>query len=240
MTEELQRAETQRRNLTADVAHELRTPLHIIQGNLEGLIDGVYQPDPAFLEELLEESRRLSRLVEDLQTLAMAESGQLPMSFETIEAGELLADVRTSFLGQAESAGVALEIGPPEGESLTFEGDIGRLTQVLSNLVANALRHTPSGGAITLAAERSETGVRLVVQDNGEGIPEADLPYIFERFWRGDRARSHSGGAGGGLGLAIARQLVRVHGGAIAVESRPGEGARFTIDLPASADAPRN
>ncbi len=111
--------------------------------------------------------------------------------------------------------------------------DAGRLDQVLSNLLANALRHTPPGGAITLRAEPIDGGVRITVRDTGEGIPSEDLPFIFDRFWRGDRSRSHAGGAGSGLGLPIARQLVHAHGGRIRVESQPGQGTIFTIELPA-------
>lgn len=242
MTEELARTDQQRRNLTADVAHELRTPLHIIQGNLEGLLDGVYQPTPDHIEATLEETRLLARLVDDLQTLSLAESGQLPLVQESVDVGDLLADVVTSFSGQAESAGIGLSIVdcrlPVAQTSLVIQGDAGRLDQVLSNLVANALRHTPSGGAITLAATAEDSRVRITVTDTGEGIAPADLPFIFDRFWRADRARSHTGGVGSGLGLAIASQLVQAHGGAIKVESELGKGTTFTIDLPALHSTP--
>jgi signal transduction histidine kinase len=232
MAEELQRADQQRRNLTADVAHELRTPLHIIQGNLEGILDGVYQPTAEHIETTLDETRALARLVDDLRTLSLAEAGQLPLAWETVDVAELLADVRTSFSGQAEAAGVdlCLETDPPLPQ---ISADAGRLNQVLSNLIANALRYTPPGGKITLRAEPGPGGIRIVVCDTGAGIPPEDLPYIFDRFWRGDRSRSHAGGAGSGLGLAIARQLVQAHGGRIGVESQPGEGTTFTIELAA-------
>jgi signal transduction histidine kinase len=233
MTAELERAESQRRNLTADVAHELRTPLHIIQGNLEGVLDGVYQPTPEHIQATLEETRTLGRLVDDLQTLSLAEAGQLPLHRLRLPALDLLQDTLTSFAGQAAEAGVALEVRPGAPlEQLEVEVDPDRMGQVLNNLVANALRYTPEGGKIELSAERTEGGVRLGVQDNGAGIPADDLPYVFDRFWRGDRARARAAGAGSGLGLAIARQLVQAQGGRISVESRVGVGTRFSIDLP--------
>ena len=235
------RSDQQRRNLTADVAHELRNPLHIIQGNLEGLLDGVYEPTTEHLEATLEETRALARLVDDLNTLSLAEAGQLPMNWETLEVPEFLADVCTSFSGPADAAGIVLTAVSTPG--LTLTADIGRLDQVLGNLVANALRHTPRGGAITLRAEPANPSgepdeVRFIISDTGEGIPADDLPYVFDRFWRGDRSRARVGGAGSGLGLAIARQLVHAHGGRIGVESAVGRGTTFTIELPANHGDP--
>ena len=232
MVEELERSDQQRRNLTADVAHELRTPLHIIQGNLEGILDGVYEPTQEHLNATLDETRLLSRLVEDLRTLSLAEAGQLPLHLETVDVSELLADVCTSFSGQTEAAGIELR-AESTASPLRVTADFSRLDQVLSNLMSNAIRHTPPGGTILLHAAPIEGGVRIAVQDTGEGIPPEDLPYIFDRFWRGDRARTRGSGAGSGLGLAIARQLVRAHGGRIAVESAVGEGTTFTLELPA-------
>jgi two-component system sensor histidine kinase BaeS len=245
MAEELARADQERRNLTADVAHELRTPLHIIQGNLEGVLDGVYEPTQAHIEATLDETRMLARLVEDLRTLSLAESGQLPLEREPVDVVELLADVGTSFSGQAEAAGVDLRIEANDDLSgLTVSGDVGRLDQVLSNLVANALRHTPSGGIITLRAEpvfgpdsrKAREGVRIFVCDTGEGIAPNDLMHIFDRFWRADPSRTRAYGAGSGLGLAIARQLVHAHGGRIEVESVLDGGTTFTIELPCSPE----
>ncbi|KAA3643202.1 MAG: HAMP domain-containing protein [Chloroflexi bacterium] len=226
MVEELQQADEQRRNLTADVAHELRTPLHVIQGNLEGILDGVYEADETTVRGLLDETQTLSRLVEDLGTLSLAEAGELHLSLETVKVNELLQDLATSFSGQAESAGVELKVEIEEDASI--EVDAGRLDQVLSNLMINALRHTAEGGSITLQAAKENGAVMLEVVDTGEGIPEEELPYIFNRFWRGDKSR---GGEGHGLGLAIARQLVLAHGGAIEVESELGVGTRFRVVL---------
>jgi two-component system OmpR family sensor kinase/two-component system sensor histidine kinase BaeS len=236
MALELERAEEQRRNLTADVAHELRTPLHIIQGNLEGLLDGVYQPTAEHINAILDETRWLARLIDDLRILSLAESGQLVMHKEVIAVDELLADLSTSFSGQAEAKGIMLCIAKNDQlEALTVNADVGRLYQVLGNLVVNALRYTLPGGTITLQGERVQGFVRLIVRDTGQGIAPEDLPTLFDRFWRGDPARSHAEGVGGGLGLAIARQLVLAHGGHIEVESQPGQGATFIVLLPADA-----
>jgi len=231
MTEELQRTDLQRRNLTADVAHELRTPLQIIQGNLEGILDDVYEPTDEHIRTTLDETRLLARLVEDLQTLSLAEAGELPLMREPVDVSELLADVGTSFSGQAEAAGIELRV--EVGNALpTVTGDVARLEQVLGNLLANALRHTPEGGHITVRGDSADGGIRITVRDTGEGIPAEDLPHVFDRFWRGDRSRSRAGGAGSGLGLAIARHLVHAHGGWIDVESEVSLGTTFTIDLP--------
>jgi two-component system, OmpR family, sensor histidine kinase BaeS len=235
MVERLERSDQLRRSLTADVAHELRTPLHIIQGNLEGIQDGVYQPDAAQIDLLLDETRQLSRLVEDLRTLSLAESGQLALKKESLDATELLEDVATSFSGPASTAGVTLEVRP-RATQLSFPGDAGRLDQVLSNLVANALRHTPPGGKITLSAEAAAGRILFRVADNGSGIPPAYLPNIFDRFWHADSNQVNPSYTGSGLGLAIARQLVEAHGGHISVESQLEQGTTFTIDLPGIAE----
>jgi len=233
MAAELERADQQRRNLTADVAHELRTPLHIIQGNLEGILDGVYPASPEHINDTLEETQLLARLVEDLRTLSLAETGQLPMRREVVSIAELLADVQTSFSGQAESAAVDLRIAiSGDATQMSIMGDNDRLDQVLSNLTANSLQHTPSSGSITLKAKLVDDSVQIQVQDTGEGIASEDLPYIFDRFWRGDKARTHHDGSGSGLGLAIAKQLVVAHNGRITVTSTPGAGTTFTISLP--------
>ena len=235
MTAELERSDQQRRNLTADVAHELRSPIHIVQGNLEGILDGVYAPTDEHIAATLDETRALARLVEDLQLIAAAETGQLTLVTAPVDVAELLADLVTSFGPRAETAGVTLHATVDDAQGpLMVMGDAGRLDQALSNLLVNALRHTPAGGAITLEATRTGAQgerVRITVADTGSGIPAADLPHIFDRFWRGDRARSHRDGVGGGLGLAIVRQLVEAHGGQIAVESVVGEGTRFVVEV---------
>ena len=232
MAEELQHAEQQRRNLTADVAHELRTPLHILQGNLEGALDGVYQATPDYFKSMLEETSLLQRLVEDLSTLSLAETGTLELNIQTLLVKELLQDVVISFSGQAEENNIQLRLNyPQELEELNLEGDWHRLDQVFGNLVSNALRYTPESGEINLSVEKTDQAVRITIQDTGAGIPPEDLPFVFDRFWKGDKTRARSSG-GSGLGLAIARQLVSAHGGTIKVESEEGVGTRFIVQLP--------
>ena len=236
MVSALERADQQRRNLTADVAHELRTPLQIIQGNLEGLLDGVYEPTEQHVEATLEAAHQLSRLVEDLRTLSLAETGQLALHFEPINVNELLLDTQTTFSIYAEDAGVDLNV-VVANDLVTdihssISGDPGRLDQVLANLVTNAVRHTPQGGTITLQAISLPEGIEIRVSDTGEGINTEDLPYIFDRFWRGDRSHTHNEGQSSGLGLAITRQLIRLHGGTIDVTSTAGKGTTFILHLP--------
>jgi two-component system OmpR family sensor kinase/two-component system sensor histidine kinase BaeS len=234
MVVELERSDQQRRNLTADIAHELRTPLHIIQGNLEGILDGVYQPSSDQIEDTLDEVNLMTRLVNDLQTLSLAESGQLPLHPTRFLLADLIQDIASSFSSQAASLGVDLKTSISEPD-LELSADYDRLNQVLSNLVSNALRHTPENGTVTIetaAGTGEERSIRILVKDTGSGIPPEDLPFVFDRFWRGDRSRSdrtHSG-----LGLAITRQLVQAHGGTIQVYSDgiPGNGTTFVIDLP--------
>jgi two-component system OmpR family sensor kinase/two-component system sensor histidine kinase BaeS len=228
MMDELQQADQQRRNLTADVAHELRTPVHILQGHIEGILDGVYQADEATLKTMLEETHQLSHMIDDLQTITLAEAGRLNLKFETLLVSDLIADVVTSFSPEAESRGIDL-YGECE-QNLFINGDGVRLDQVLSNLVSNALRYTESGGVVNLKGRIEENRVLIEVRDTGTGIAEEDLPFIFERFYRADKTRNRAGG-GVGLGLAIARQLVEAHGGVIEVESQVGKGSTFTLWL---------
>ena len=232
MVGELERAEQQRRNLTADIAHELRTPVHIIQGNLEGILDGVYQPTPEHINDTLDETQLLIRLVNDLQTLSLAETGQLPFHPSRFLLADLLQDLISSFSAQAATLGIDLKtkLADPNQE---LAGDYDRLNQVLSNLISNALHHTPRGGIISIeieAGSNAEKSVRILVKDTGAGIASDELPFIFDRFWRGDKSRTerrHSG-----LGLAITKQLVQAHNGTIAVQSELGKGTTFTIELP--------
>jgi signal transduction histidine kinase len=231
MLAELERADQQRRNLTADIAHELRTPLHIIQGNLEGVIDGVYQPTPEHINNTLDETKLLARLVNDLQTLSLAETGQLPLHPTRFLLADLTDDLITSFSAQARSQGVDLSVHNADPDQM-LNADYDRLNQVLSNLISNALRHTPTGGAISVETESmsgEERSARIKVKDTGSGIASDDLPFIFDRFWRGDKSRTDRSNSG--LGLAITKQLVLAHSGEIKVESEIGKGTTFIIEL---------
>ena len=241
MAEALEMANRHRRELLADVAHELRTPLTIIQGNLEGLRDGVYEATPEHLDLVLDETHKFSRLVDDLRLLTLAEAGQLPLDAQALDVLQLLADVRDAFDCRASEAEIALALDVAEGLPPLY-ADPQRLGQVLGNLVTNALRHTPPGGEVTLGAASvppgmaAPTGILLWVADNGEGIPAKDLPRVFDRFWRGDPARSHDQGAGSGLGLAIAKGLVEANGGRIWAESQVGEGTTVSCLFPVLPD----
>ncbi|MBK8794016.1 MAG: HAMP domain-containing histidine kinase [Holophaga sp.] len=229
MVNELERAEQQRRNLTADIAHELRTPLHIIQGNLEGIVDGVYQPTDEHINATLDETQLLTRLVNDLQTLSLIETGHLPLHLTSFFVADLLQDLTASFSAQAAALGIDLNVaGVEQDQQLTADYD--RLNQVLSNLISNALRHTLPGGTVFVHAEAAQNLLRITVRDTGSGIAPEDLPFIFDRFWRGDKSRSERSHSG--LGLAITKQLVLAHGGKIAVQSEVGKGTSFMIDLP--------
>jgi signal transduction histidine kinase len=239
MAADLARADDLRRNMTADVAHELRTPLSVIRGKLEGVLDGVYPATPEHLEPILEETELLTHLVEDLRLLALAEAGQLTLEKRTMDVGDLLQDAQVNFGPQAADRGVTLALDLPS-ELPQIVGDWRRIAQVLGNLLTNALRHTPEGGCVTLSATTSPPPappngrgelVKVTVVDTGIGIPPENLPYIFERFWRGDKSRSRASSETG-LGLAIAKQLVEMHGGTIGVESAPGAGSKFWFTLP--------
>jgi signal transduction histidine kinase len=252
MTEDLAQADNLRRNLTTDVAHELRTPLSVIRGKLEGVLDGVYPATPEHLQPILEETKLLTHLVEDLRLLALAETGQLGLERRPMDVRHLLQDAYVNFSPQASDRGVTLALDLPV-ELPAVMADWRRIAQVLGNLLTNALRHTPQGGGVTLSATLKEPSlemagrrrilpheggggvggrmVEVAVSDTGMGISHEDLPFIFERFWRGEKSRSRAGG-GSGLGLAIARQLVQMHGGTIGVESAPGRGSTFRFTLP--------
>jgi signal transduction histidine kinase len=225
MAERLETDERQRRTLLAEVSHELRTPLTVVQGNLEAILDGVYPSDPAHLTVILDETHVLARLIDDLRTIALSEAGTLALHPEPTDPDVLVGDVVRSFEPAATAAGVELAAAI-EGDLPIIDIDPVRIREVLANLVANALRHTPAGGRVTVAGGVDDRWVHLEVRDTGAGIEPALLPHVFDRFVKG--ADSH----GSGLGLAIARQLVVAHGGDIAADSVPGSGTTIRVRLP--------
>ncbi|HET7009860.1 MAG TPA: ATP-binding protein [Anaerolineales bacterium] len=233
MAENLQRAEQLRRDMTADIAHELRNPLAVLQAQAEALADGVYPPTAENLAPVLDNTRLLSRLVEDLRTLALADSGQLTLDRVPSDLKGLAERVVQSYRGEAEQAGIQLSL---RGDRVVSDVDPMRVEQILGNLLTNALRYTARGGLVEFRVGKSPAGDRAQVEvaDSGDGIPAEALPFVFERFYRADRSRSRSQG-GAGLGLAITRQLVEAHAGTITANNRPEGGAIFTVTLPLGA-----
>lgn len=217
MSAQLAETDAERRHLLADVSHELRTPLTVIQGNIEGILDGLYAPDRALLERTLAETHRLERLIEDLRTLSMADAGALSLQREPTDLGALAADVVAAFEPQAASGRVALAVEAVDGLP-DLEVDPLRVRQVITNLVANALRHTPSGGRIAVSVAPDGDGQVLSVTDTGSGMDAESASHAFDRFWRS------SDSSGAGLGLAIARDLMRAHGGEVELDSSIGVG----------------
>jgi two-component system sensor histidine kinase BaeS len=232
MVTRLEADEAQRRRLLADVSHELRTPLTVVQGNIEAMLDGVHEADEAHLAAILEETRVLGRLVDDLRTVALSESGSLPLHREPTDLAIVATDAVGGFRSAAQAAGVALDTEIADDIPL-LEVDPVRIREVISNLVANALRHTPSGGSIAVDARVDEAGraVVVTVRDTGTGIDPELLPHVFDRFAKAPGSR------GSGLGLAIARGLVEAHGGSIEVESTPDRGSTFRFRIPLNHEA---
>lgn len=239
MAATLEKAEHTRRTMTADIAHELRNPLAVQRAHLEALIDGVHPLTVENLQIVLEQTQLLSRLVEDLRTLALAESGHLTLEKTPVQVVEFIHRLGETFRAQAAERQIQLELpaaSDPKAEQLQVMGDPLRLEQILGNLFSNALRYTPAGGSVEIGVEDLGDQVKVSVRDSGPGIPEADLPYIFERFYRADRSRSRSEG-GSGLGLAIARNLAIAHGGWLEAANAPQGGAIFTLTLPKAKDS---
>jgi signal transduction histidine kinase len=229
MASRLQSADEQRRRLLSDVTHELRTPLTVIQGNVEGMLDGIYVPDQARLKLILEETQVLSRLVEDLRTLALSDSGALGLRREPTDLAQLVRDAAAASRAQADAAEVTIAVELPS-DLPPLPLDPARMRQVLLNLIANAMRYTPGGGTLFIrcgiTASDGRKEVVLEVEDTGPGIAPEDLPHVFDRFYK---ARDSSGM---GLGLSIARSLVEAHGGTISAHSPFGRGTTIRIILP--------
>jgi signal transduction histidine kinase len=227
MAERLQTNEERRRELLADVAHELRTPMQVIRGTVEGMLDGLYPAEPERLRPLLDATIVMARLLDDLRTLSMAEAGVLPLHRETVDPGALADEAVQSFRSMALAADVTLESVHPAGVPASIEADPVRLAEVLANLLANALRHTPAGGRVTVQVDGAPGGVAFAVEDSGPGIAPDRLPFVFDRFV----TSADTGGTG--LGLAIAKRLVAAHGGSIDATVPPTGGTRIRFVIPA-------
>jgi signal transduction histidine kinase len=230
MADALQQAEESRRAMTADIAHELRNPLAVQRANLEALQDGVYPLTADNLSPILEQNQLLTRLVDDLRTLALADSGQLDLILTPTDLVNLVPRVVDRFIPQADSRGIQIDLQLPESLP-TISLDPQRVEQILNNLISNALRLTPDGGRIQIGLAAASQHVLLSMHDSGTGIPEEALPYIFERFYRADKSRARLEG-GTGLGLAIARKIAEAHGGTLTAANHPQGGAVFTLVLP--------
>jgi len=230
MADDLEFAEQLRRNMVADVAHELRTPLSNVQGYLEAIRDGMVEPDTAAIRSLCEETILLSRLVDELQELSLAEAGELKLVFQTESIVDLIGQAATSWQPQLRAGEIELSLEVPD-DLPSVKIDWQRVNEVLHNILKNAVAHTRKGGVIKIAAGRKGKWIEVSVSDTGEGIPAEDLPHIFERFYRVDKSRARATG-GSGLGLTIAKRLVEAHGGTIVVSSTLREGSRFSFTLP--------
>jgi signal transduction histidine kinase len=230
MTERLQNADRLRRDLMADVAHELRTPLAVLRGRLEGVLDGVYPRDDPQISQLLDETHVLSRLIEDLRTLALSDAGALQLEKEPTDVVSLVQDVVSSMQIEATRKSVSLNV-MTSTEDVELDLDALRIREVLTNLLSNALRHTAAGRAVTVSLSGTREGAVLTVSDTGEGMPPEQVARIFDRFYKGSESR------GSGLGLTIAKSIVTAHGGEITASSQLGRGTSVTLTLPRSDTA---
>lgn len=231
MSSDLAHATQLRKQMTADLAHDLRTPLSILRGYAEGLREGRLSATPDLYALMHDEVLHLQRLVEDLRTLSLADAGELPLNRRTVDPSALLERTGLAYFMPAEERGLTLRVETEESlPSVTVDTD--RMTQVLNNLVSNAMRHT-NVGEIVLAARRDGESVVLEVSDTGDGISPEDVPFVFDRFYRGDKARRRSDDGSSGLGLAIAKAIIEAHGGTIAVFSTQGAGTTMRVSLPA-------
>jgi signal transduction histidine kinase len=231
MSTDLARASSLRRQMTADIAHDLRTPLSVILGYTEALREGKLSGEQDIYDTLYAEAQHLQRLIDDLRTLSLADAGELPLARQVVAPHSLLDRAASAYRAQAETQHIALVVqANPDLPEVAVDPE--RMAQVLGNLLSNALRFTPAGGAITLSATAQGKMVQLGVADTGSGIAADDLPRVFERFYRADTSRQHDGSSG--LGLAIAKSIVEAHGGSINVASTRGVGTTFTLTLPVS------
>ena len=233
MSSELSRSVNTRKQMTADIAHELRTPLSLILGHAEAVHDGVLPPSHENFEIIREEAERLEHLVNDLRILSLADAGELSINPQRVEPDRLLQEVAAIYQYQTQRKNIRLDLDIASPLS-DIEVDPGRMTQVLTNIVDNALRHTPEGGRIVLSAKDTNDQVELAIQDSGPGLKAEDIDRIFDRFYRTDSSRQRDGAfpGGSGLGLAIARSIVQAHGGQLSAESEAGKGLKVIVRLP--------
>jgi len=229
MATSLERSDRERRDMLADIAHELRTPLTVIRGRLEGIVDGIYPENGPQVSMALEQTYVLQRLVDDLRLLTLAETRQLPFDQRDVEVGRVIDGVIEMFSAETKEKNIALSFSGKNG-NLSAYVDPQRFEQVISNLVGNAIRYVPEGGQVWVTVDETTEGLKITVNDNGEGIPAEDLPFIFDRFWRKEKSRGRLSG-GTGLGLAITRQLVEAQGGTIEARNLSEGGLQVVIAL---------
>ena len=229
MASSLERNDRERRDMLADIAHELRTPLSVIRGRLEGIVDGIYPENGPQISTALEQTYLLQRLVDDLRLLTLAETRQLPFDKQTTDIGSVIVRVLEMFSAEAKEKNISLLFTEKNGD-LSVLVDPQRFEQVLSNLIGNSLRFVPQGGRIWVTANGTPNDVRITVNDTGPGIPAEDLPFIFDRFWRKEKSRARASG-GTGLGLAIAKQLVEAQGGTIEGRNLPEGGLQTIVTI---------
>lgn len=230
MAETLERLEFERRQLIADIAHELRTPIAVLQAQLDAFQDGVLTPDKAELASLVQEVELLARLVDDLRLLSLAEVGRLKLNYRSTDLTALTQSVMASFEAAARAENILIRFTHPD-ESIQGNVDTTRIREVLQNLLSNALRYTPSNGWVRVGLSEHDRFISWTVDDSGPGVPDAALPYLFDRFYRAEGSRNRTTG-GSGLGLAIVKTLTELHGGQVTVANLVEGGARFTVRVP--------
>jgi signal transduction histidine kinase len=230
MSSDLSRSFNLRKQMTADIAHELRTPLSLIIGHAEGVHDGVLEPNHENFEIIREEAERLEHLVNDLRTLSLADAGELSVDFQPININNLISDIYTHYISPFNQQRITLNLKPAP-VTLTANLDPSRFTQVLNNILDNALHYTPAGGSVDIETKLVENRIQISIQDNGEGVTPEEAAHLFDRFYRADEARNRNDG-GSGLGLAIAKSIIDMHGGKIWAESEKGKRLKMVIELP--------
>src|SRR6266508_3140298 len=229
MATSLERSDRERRDMLADIAHELRTPLSVIRGRLEGIVDGIYTENGPQVSMALEQAYLLQRVVDDLRLLTLAETRQLVFDKQNVNVADIIERILDMFSAEAQEKNISL-LFSEQGGNLSISVDPQRFEQVMSNLISNALRYVPDNGNVWVTASETPDGVRVTVNDNGAGLPNEDLPYIFDRFWRKDKSRSRATG-GTGLGLAIAKQLIEAQDGTIEAKNLPEGGMQVILEL---------